>query len=122
MSNTYNGWSNYETWNCNLWLDNDNYFNSVCNQKALDLANDVVTKDESIYILSNFIKEILDENMPENKPSVYSDLLQSAISNINFYEIAEHFIKSARNDLAIHLWQNKEFRNKKNKEFRNKNI
>ena len=23
---SYNGWKNYETWNCALWLDND-YFN-----------------------------------------------------------------------------------------------
>lgn len=112
MNKTYNGWCNYETWNCSLWLDNDNYFNSVCNKKALDLANDVVTKHESILILSNFIKDIFHENMPENEPSVYTDLLHSAISNINFYEIAEHFIKSARNDLAIHLWQHLEIERK----------
>ena len=23
MSNKYNGWTNYETWNVNLWLNND---------------------------------------------------------------------------------------------------
>ena len=112
MNKTYNGWCNYETWNCSLWLNNDLYFYDACCKKATDLANDVVSKNESIYILSNFIKELFHEDMPENKPSVYTDLLHSAISNINFYEIAEHFIKDARSELAIQL-KSEKLENKK---------
>lgn len=32
MSNTYNGWTNWDTWNANLWLTNEEgiYYGAVC--------------------------------------------------------------------------------------------
>lgn len=32
VNETYNGWSNYETWNVALWLQNDFEFYSIASQ------------------------------------------------------------------------------------------
>ena len=38
------------------------------------------------------IKEFIEENTPEMKPSLYTDLLNCAIEYIDFYEIAENIL------------------------------
>ena len=37
---SYNGWTNYETWNVALWIDNDNY-----NYQLALMANDTHTNN-----------------------------------------------------------------------------
>jgi len=98
----YNGWTNYETWYINLWLTNDqssyNYWSSVTNECT------------SIHELSEQIKDDIDKNNPlSSESSLYSDLLSSAISSCNFYEIAQSFwqdfrpsvIEKAKEDAAL---------------------
>ena len=58
----YNGWSNYETWNFKLWLDNDesvhNYIiNGIKKIKAIGY-------DAEAYEVSNFLRSYIDDNMP----------------------------------------------------------
>ena len=80
----YNGWYNYETWVCALWLQNDSgscaYWEEMTNE----------CKD--VYSLSQMIKDEVEEGDPTNdQASLYSDLMSAAISEINFNEIAHHF-------------------------------
>ena len=82
----YNGWSNYETWACALWLDNDEGLHTEI-QEELSLNQDR-------YKLSKYIKDLVTELSPELPLSMFSDLLSSAISNIDFYEIAESLISA----------------------------
>lgn len=42
MSDTYNGWANWDTWNANLWLSNDEYTYST----MLKCADDAATFQE----------------------------------------------------------------------------
>lgn len=92
----YNGWDNYETWNINLWLDNDESTQELFSERALELLlNNEEEEDSPEYELSNEIQSFIEEGNPITDASVYSDLLQAAIGSANFYEIAEHYISDA---------------------------
>ncbi len=96
---TYNGWTNYETWNVALWLDNDQgsyrHWRSEA-QDAWDSAEatsyrtreSVATRD-----LADRLKTDLEEGNPlADQASCYSDLLGAALSEVNWDEIASHYI------------------------------
>ena len=73
---TYNGWTNYETWKVNLeFLDGmtgKNLFGEKCEPDNIE----------------NYIEVLLEE---ECKPSSFSSgCVRSFLSKVNWHEIAEH--------------------------------
>jgi len=87
---TYNGWANYETWNCNLWLDNDGSMEYLV-ERATELRAD--DPDSAIYDLAKEIESMIDDANPiGNDVSMFSDMLSAALREIDYYEIAEHII------------------------------
>lgn len=54
----FNGWSNYETWNIALWLDNDEFFYEIVKRAAL-------RSSPYEFILSE-LKELGIEKTPDN--------------------------------------------------------
>ena len=106
MSNTdYNGWTNYETWNANLWLTNDqgNYegwVEAACGHlysadgEAVALSGGKI----KVYAAATLAKELKDahqESMPTLSTGVYHDLLQASLDSVNWHEIAGHLIETA---------------------------
>lgn len=86
MSNDegYNGWTNYQTWNVALWLDND--------QGLCDMAREIASRDyeynfERDDALREFVEELADGTL--SQASMASDLLGHAIAYVNWTEIAE---------------------------------
>tara|TARA_R110000824_G_scaffold4601_4_gene22149 strand:+ start:571 stop:891 length:321 start_codon:yes stop_codon:yes gene_type:complete len=88
--NEYNGWTNWETWVVNLWMDND--------QELYDhygkMARVKVSKDKrsASYKLSLAIQEQVDDWMPHLDNSLYLDLLNGAMREVNWIEIARHIL------------------------------
>ena len=96
----YNGWTNYETWVVNLWMDNEegtyDYWREVAQEIHNDLeepTNGLTKMDEAIYLLSDRLKDYHEENRPE-LPGVYGDLIGAALSEVNWEEIAKHLLEN----------------------------
>jgi hypothetical protein len=95
----YNGWKNYETWNVALWLDNEQHTYSMTQEWAQECWDDATadrtsTRLESAKIaLADRLKDYIEEENPlVREASMYSDLLRAAISEVDWYEMAEHYL------------------------------
>ena len=102
MSNnhTYNGWTNYETWNLALWLDNDecsyNYWRQQT--RACLIGADEPPTLEQREGTAHALAQLLQTETEVNAPVVagfYADILGSAMHSINWREIADHLIDDA---------------------------
>ena len=101
---TYNGWTNYETWNVALWLDNDASSYRYSREQAQEAYNDAsadrsfTRKENAAFALADTLKEQHESAMADmlesagQTSSVWADLLGAALSEVNWREIAEHYL------------------------------
>ena len=89
---TYNGWTNYETWVVSLWNDNEESSYRYWREEARRHAEDSHDQSDAIRNLAEQLKEEISDNAPTTQPSVYSDLLNAALSEVNWAEIAENLL------------------------------
>lgn len=93
----FNGWTNYETWNVALWLDNDqgNYYT------VMELADDAVTNELSAYDLAEQIKAFVEDIAEQTCPGVIegasfvADMFGKALAQVNWHEIAKNALTDA---------------------------
>ena len=78
----YNGWTNYATWRVSLELSD-----------GADHASD---NDLDAYDLGQTLREMAMELMTENASGLALDYAEAFLSEVNWYEIAEHMIEAYR--------------------------
>lgn len=90
VDNTYNGWTNWETWIVNLWMDNDQKLYEYYGEMAR--AEVSKNKKSATFKLSLALDKQFDEWMPEVE-GPYHDLLNGAVREVNWHEIARHLVE-----------------------------
>ncbi len=96
----YNGWTNYETWNVKLWMDNDQGSSEYWAETAQETWNNAEATNYGLSrreVAANDLAELLKDQHQENNPigdqsSTYSDLLSAALSEVNWHEIANSIL------------------------------
>jgi len=78
---SYNGWSNYETWLMNLWLTND----ELVYNDLMQIIQEIDTVEE----MAEELKFRVMEDMDLNEISIRSDFLTASTRNVNWREIIE---------------------------------
>ena len=101
----YNGWTNYETWNVKLWIDNDQGSYDYWREAARDAREHPVinqfvdSRDDRVRMaLSARLKDEFEEQAQDIldtaglSASMWADLLGAALSEVNWREIAESLL------------------------------
>lgn len=101
MSDGYNGWTNWETWNAKLWLDNGD----LCDPFEIQEQGRYCAEtygDNAAGEMAEWLWNQVDEHLRFADGERYhatglgADLLTSAVERINWKEIGEAYCEEAR--------------------------
>jgi len=103
----YNGWENYETWAVKLQIDNEEGSYDYWNETTDETIENVearwewqTDKDAQRLHLADTLKDWYQENMPLDGADIFTDLLQAALGEVNWHEIAESMLEDAKERTA----------------------
>ena len=94
----YNGWTNYETWLCNMWFNNFNFTDQM--DLFDDCADNCDVLDIIEYYIKSYVEEYVEYSISDDHGFIH-DMLNSAISEIDFRDIAEHYVDDVVDELEL---------------------
>ena len=104
---TYNGYTNYETWAVQLWIDNNESSSSYWRQVAMETYYHQAVEqvhfskvEDAICLLTEKLKGSYNNQMESVLSeanvagTVWADLLNASVCAVNFGEIAKNIMES----------------------------
>ena len=88
--NKYNGWTNYATWRVNLEI-----FDGLEHEEMFDLDLPV---EQLRHVLQDYVEGHIHESGGGNG-NIAVDYALAFISDVNWYEIAEHLIEDCKEEV-----------------------
>ena len=88
----YNGWTNWETWNFKLWLDNSEDSYKAIMYLAEEVSERANAKNDLAKELESLANDLLEESVVF-ETGFFNDICNSAIKLVDFYEIAESYLE-----------------------------
>ena len=100
--NEYNGWTNYKTWLVNMWIDNDEGNSDMWRERAneaIAATDDRQTFEERKADAVSELEDTMKAEFEEGAESLgltgfWVDLVNSALSEVNWREIATAILES----------------------------
>lgn len=97
---TYNGWTNYETWNCKLWIDNDQGTQEYWRERArvVELIENEYMDEprRKVHALADELEESFEEEAEAHFGAMAGflvDIMNAALNRVNWIEIAEKLLE-----------------------------
>lgn len=93
---SYNGWTNYETWDITLHIDNDRssyqYWHEEVVAECMEDAEDELHLKRAVAdALEAYLEDLWYESS-DNIPMILQDICHAALREVNTWEIAEYLI------------------------------
>lgn len=94
---TYQGWKNHATWAVALWVDNDPGTYEHRRELARAAIDDAKQGARQAYgIYADALKKWIEEEAPDLGATLWADLLASALGQVDWYELAKHWLANER--------------------------
>ena len=105
MSEKHNGYTNYETWVVHLWISNNeieqDFYEDLTISAYMDsedtkyLSKNEEARRKIVESLKGIYEEEIDGILEKSntRSTVWSDLIEKSISNVNWHEIADHMLE-----------------------------
>jgi hypothetical protein len=99
----YNGWTNYETWNCKIWIDNDQGIQEYWKDYAKNITpieNEYMDEPRcKVHALADALKDKFEQQAEDHVPSMvgfFADIMNAALNRVNWIEIAESLLEEVK--------------------------
>jgi len=82
-------WNDWTTKRCQLWLDNDEFFYQLLTEL---IADGDPSDAHRVSKIAAFIRDYVEDGKPALEPSLYDDLINALLSEIDYYALANDYI------------------------------